>query len=102
MPHASFFIFIKTTIKIYNIKNNISFHVKNNCFFIFINYFINIINYNKNKNNIYNTNNNNNNNILNNNISSDIPQESTSPGDTSFVGNLFVHFLSLSLKPHAQ
>jgi hypothetical protein len=52
-----FFIFIKITVKIYNIKNIIIFNIHNNCFFKFINYIINNINYNKN-NNIYNKNDN--------------------------------------------
>jgi hypothetical protein len=48
------FIFIKTTVKIYNIRNNI-FLILIIFFFKFMNYFINNINYNN--NNIYNTNN---------------------------------------------
>jgi len=50
---GSLFIFIKTTVKIYNIRNNI-FLILIIFFFKFINYFINN---NNNNNNIYNTNN---------------------------------------------
>jgi hypothetical protein len=50
------FIFIKTIVKIYNIKNNIFLILIIIVFYKFINYVSNNINYNKN-NNIYNTNN---------------------------------------------